>query len=110
MELSGKVIVFESEKEAELWYESIQTTLKSIKIDSLRSKMDSWVEMNERFKSEDKMEHIVVPYKEFRDTIVCEIGFKQFPFGTDDEKRRSRHLEKCDGFYNGKAVVVDYSK
>jgi hypothetical protein len=66
----------------------------------------------EEIKSElaPPMEHIVVPYTEFRKTIQCDMGYKQFPYGTDDEKIRVRHLDKCEGFYNGKAIVVDYTK
>lgn len=51
MELTGKVIIFDSEEDAKVWFESINEVIYKGKIESERMKMESWMK---KMKEEDK--------------------------------------------------------
>jgi outer membrane protein assembly factor BamD (BamD/ComL family) len=52
MELSGKVIIFKTEDEAKIWYETIEDAMKHREIESAKRDFESWKESQERFKNE----------------------------------------------------------
>jgi hypothetical protein len=45
MERSGKVIIFDSEEDAKVWFASIEEVMKENKIASKRIEMESWIKM-----------------------------------------------------------------
>jgi hypothetical protein len=48
MELTGKVIIFESEEDAKMWFEVITETNRATAIDSLKRDMERYIEANKR--------------------------------------------------------------
>jgi hypothetical protein len=45
MEQSGKVIIFDTEEEAKIWFEAIKDTKNRGMIESKRMEMESWMKM-----------------------------------------------------------------
>jgi hypothetical protein len=45
MERSGKVIIFDSEEDAKVWFASIEEVINKSKVESKKIEMESWMKM-----------------------------------------------------------------